>query len=63
MIDRGWRRFSTNALILTGLVVLAVLLAGAAVAGTLALRNSADASSRLTDDLSPALIGAELSLQ
>ncbi|GIH06443.1 histidine kinase [Rhizocola hellebori] len=59
MFDKGWRRFSTNTLILSGLVILAGLLVAAAIAGTLALRNSAAASQTLTDRLSPALISAE----
>jgi signal transduction histidine kinase len=59
MTAKGWRRYTTNTLILTGLVILAGLLVAAAVAGTLALRNSANASAELTDRLSPALIGAE----
>jgi signal transduction histidine kinase len=59
MFDKGWRRYSTNTLILTGLIILAGLLIAAAVAGTLALRNSAAASAKLTDQLSPALISAE----
>ncbi len=58
MIQQGWRRYSTNTLILAGLLVLAALLITAGVAGTFALRNSADASATLTDRLSPALIGA-----
>lgn len=58
MNRKGWRRYSTNTLILAGLVVIAVLLATAGLAGTFALRNSASVSATLTDRLSPALISA-----